>query len=111
VNRLIKVSDAGYREQQAAGIREESAKGAELRLKLDEATRELLRRHGALSRVPAERRTPEQSRQLDVLRPWHRYYSARMDEWAGQPGSLDKWAREEMRGYSEEVLGGLDGGF
>lgn len=71
VNKFIKVSDQGYREQQRAQDSEMDAAQAMEKLKLPDQVQSINLEYWRLNKTRAELRTPEQSKRYDDLKYWY----------------------------------------
>jgi hypothetical protein len=71
VNRLLKVSDYGYRERQTWVEGAEDAARAQHRLKLPDEVQSLLAEYGHLRQISPDRRTPAQVARYDELGVWY----------------------------------------
>lgn len=80
INRVVKTSDHGYREQQMGIEREADQERARHRLAMPDNARSLLLEYTRLRSIDALRRTPEQAGRYEALNVWYNSLYRRFDE-------------------------------
>jgi hypothetical protein len=108
LNRTLKTSDYGYREQQREGEDAERQARAKHRLEMPTNVQSLAAEYAHLSQIHEQRRTPEQMMRFEELTAWHGTIFKPMDEGvtAAEQGG-DKKTAQTLR----DTLGTLSKSF
>jgi len=101
LNRVVKVSDYGYREQQMQSERADDQARAQHRLAMPDNARSLLVEYIGLKGIAPERRTEVQEERYHTLNLWHNRVYRRFDEWITAAGQDS--APEEARKLRTEL--------
>jgi proteasome lid subunit RPN8/RPN11 len=80
VNRIIKISDYGYREQQREAEKQDTSEKAKVRLSYPDNAQRLLSEYYLLRRISAENRTDPQSDRYATLNVWYNQVYKKLDE-------------------------------
>jgi hypothetical protein len=80
LNRVVKISDYGYREQQWSAERAEDKARAQHRLAMPETARKLLVEYVGLKDVDVSRRTSSQASRYETLNIWYNSIYRKFDE-------------------------------
>lgn len=99
-NRLVKVSDQGYREKQMNTETVDAKEKAKLRVKYNDAATSLVARHAWLQSLGAQKRTPEQNQLYGRLHDWKTKFYDRADEAA--------WNARETRDEQRKIINDIN---
>ncbi len=80
VNRLLKISDQGFREQQRNSETLDAKQKAKLRVQYNDAAQSLVAQHAWLQSLGPQKRTPEQNERYGQLHAWKVNFYDRADE-------------------------------
>jgi hypothetical protein len=100
LNRALKISDQGRREQQMNSERLDTQAKARLRVQYNEATQSLLAKHAWLQQLGPEKRTPVQEQLYHELHDWKTKFYDRVDEAA--------WNLRDDRDAQQDIVRGLN---